>query len=114
MHREVINVPNGMVADHANQNTLDNRKANIRPATPTQNAYNKRKPNRKSTSIYKGVSWSQSDKKWMSRIYIDGKNRYLGCYKTQIEAAKAYDHAAKKYHGEFAYLNFPDHGREQI
>jgi hypothetical protein len=45
--------------------------------------------------------------KWIARIRYDGKHKFIGYFDDEIEAAKAYDEAAKKYHGEFAVLNFP-------
>jgi len=108
MHRAIMKVPEGMFCDHINHNSLDNRKVNLRAATCAQNSWNKRKQQGKYSSRYKGVSWSRSDKKWMSRIGVKGSKMYLGSFKDEIDAARAYDRAAKKYYGEFAVLNLPD------
>jgi len=96
-----------MCIDHINNNGLDNRKANLRPATPAQNARNRRKMAAKTSSKYKGVSYSASARKWCAAIRVNGQYKYFGLFQNEIEAAKAYDKAAKKYHREFAQLNFP-------
>ena len=107
MHREIIRVGDGKFCDHINHNGLDNRKTNLRPATQTENNRNRRKLKINNfRSKYKGVTWNQKEKGWAVRIMTNRKSRYVGCYKDEIEAAKAYDRAAKKYHGEFAVLNF--------
>ena len=54
MHREIIEVADGLFADHINHNSVDNRKANLRPATQTQNNRNRRKFAGRSNSRYKG------------------------------------------------------------
>ena len=106
MHHLVINIPDGMFCDHINHNGLDNRKANVRPVTHTQNVWNRRKFKKPSRSKYKGVDWATDMKRWRARIRVNGKRIYLGSFKNEIDAAKAYDTAAQKYHGQFAALNF--------
>ena len=108
MHREVIKVPDDMYVDHINQNGLDNRKANLRPATCAQNIRNRKKFFNKSRSRYKGLLWDRHYKKWRVRIHLNRTQIQIGVFDDEIEAAKAYDRAAKKYHGEFASLNFPE------
>ena len=107
MHREVIHPPDHLFADHINRNGWDNRKANLRPATRAQNTLNRSLINTKpSSSKYNGVSWSKSQKKWHAQLGLNGKYKFLGYFHDEIKAARAYDEAAKKYHGDFAVLNF--------
>jgi AP2 domain/HNH endonuclease len=108
MHREVCKVPDDMLVDHINHNGLDNRKANLRPATFAQNVRHRKKRSGNSRSRYKGIWWDKSWKKWCAEISVNRTKIRLGSYDDEIEAAKAYDRAAIKYHGEFANLNFPD------
>jgi hypothetical protein len=108
MHREVANTPDGLVCDHINGRTLDNRKANLRSATRLQNSWNSIKSSRIGYSKYKGITFYKREQKWGAQIYVEGRRIFLGKFKEEIEAAKAYDKAAKKYFGEFAKLNFPD------
>jgi len=104
MHRDIIQVPRGMVIDHINHNGLDNRKANLRAATVAQNGWNSR--NRKSRSKYRGVWWHKQLQKWRVGIWFNGNRKHIGYFEDVQEAAKAYDRAAHKYHGQFAVLNF--------
>ncbi len=108
MHRQVIHLPDHLFVDHINHNGLDNRKANLRPATCAQNNYNRILLRKSKTSKYKGVNWKKEARKWIVRIGVNGKQKQVGYFKDEIQAAKAYDEAAKKYHKEFAALNFPD------
>ncbi|MHC4259417.1 MAG: AP2/ERF family transcription factor [Planctomycetota bacterium] len=107
LHQEIIEVPDGMVTDHMNHDSMDNRKANLRPATRSQNTCHRRKRSDAKTSKYKGVSWKKSSRKWQAHIGFQKRDIHLGYFRDEIDAAKAYDEAARKYHGEFACLNFP-------
>lgn len=90
--------------DHWNNNGLDNRRENLRIATPSQNGQNKRLASN-STTKYKGVNWHKYGKFFVARITVDGKRVFLGNYRTAIEAAIAYNRGAIKHFGEFAKLN---------
>jgi len=113
MHRFIINAPCGRIVDHHNRESLDNRKVNLRFATHSQNCCNK-KILKKGTSEYRGVSLIKKSNKWQAVIYYNGTRKHLGLFENQQDAARAYDNAAKKYHGEFAMLNFPDESPVQI
>lgn len=93
------------MVDHRNGNGLDNRRSNLRPATVSQNAMNRRK-RVDNTSGYKGVSFRKETKVWRAYVSVLGKRVWLGQYPTATEAAAAYDVAAKLHYGEFARLNF--------
>lgn len=111
MHRELLRPPDGYVIDHINGSGLDNRRANLRLATVAQNAWNSGKRNPRSG--YKGV-WLAKDKGlWRAAIVCHGKREHLGYFRDKREAAKAYDRAAREYHGAFAVLNFPN-SRESV
>jgi len=97
-----------LFVDHINGNGLDNRKANLRLATPVQNNWNTKSGMGRGKSQYKGVKWHKHVKKWVAVISVDGRKKHLGYFTDEKEAAKAYDRAAKELRGEFAVLNFPD------
>lgn len=104
MARTIAGEPDGVV-DHKNGITLDNRRSNLRHATLSQNAGNRRIKMGKSK--YKGVTCTKGklQKKWKARIGNNGERIVLGNFYTEIEAARAYNKAAMAKWGEFAYLN---------
>jgi acetylornithine deacetylase/succinyl-diaminopimelate desuccinylase-like protein len=64
-----------------------------------------RKPNKTGVSIYKGVQWNNQRGKWKVRIRVRGKSIHVGYFKSEVNAAQAYNFAAEKYHKEFANYN---------
>jgi hypothetical protein len=104
MHRYLTNPEKGIIIDHINNNSLDNRMINLRPATPKQNSYNASKK-KNASSIYKGVTYSKKHKNYKSTIYKDSKEYYLGTYTNEIVAGLAYNIKATELFGEFANLN---------
>jgi hypothetical protein len=101
-----MNPPPHLLVDHRNNNSLDNRRANLRLATHAENCYNRPKIRTKTSSRYIGVYFEKSTGKWTAKIRVNGKRLWLGRFNSELEAALAYDAAARKYHGEFARTNF--------
>jgi len=101
MHQLIIN---SSEIDHLNGNGVDNQRSNLRSCTHKENSRNKRK-NKNAYSIYKGVSFMKSNKKWGSRIKCDYKSIHLGFFILEIDAAKAYNNKAIELFGKFANLN---------
>jgi hypothetical protein len=107
LHRLIMNAPDGLLVDHRNGDGLDNRRSNLRLATRSQNQFNKGK-RKNTTSQYKGVYFHKEHQRWAAQIIVEGKKICLGHFDSEIEAARIYDEAARKYGGVFARLNFPD------
>lgn len=104
LHRLIKNCPKEKEVDHINGDTLDNRKRNLRICSKSENSMNhgKRSDN---TSGFKGVCWDKATKKWRVEIMVRRKPIYMGVFSSKSKAAKIYNEAAKKLHGEFARLN---------
>lgn len=109
LHRVIMGDPAGAEVDHVNGDGLDNRRENLRVVTHQQNTRNTRL-RRTSRSGYKGVSKAKHVDAYRARIFLDGKEVWLGYFKSAVEAARAYDEAARRLFGKYASLNFPRKG----
>jgi hypothetical protein len=105
MHRLILNCPDDLYIDHISQNCLDNRKCNLRICNWQQNNWNKTKQIN-NTSGFKGVTKFRN--KWMAQITVNKKHINLGRFNSPKEASEAYERAAEKYFGEFAYKEVVD------
>lgn len=109
MHRAVLSETNSKInIDHIDGNGLNNCRKNLRKCSNGQNQYN-RTANSNSTSGIKGVCWMKNRSKWRVQIQANGKYIYVGLFENLELAISAHQSAAKKHHGEFANLNFPNH-----
>ena len=106
MHRFVTFAKNGQVVDHANGDTLDNRKINLRICNQSQNMGNSKR-HKRNKSGFKGVYLEKRTGKYVSSIKCN-KKFWIGSFDTAEKAARAYDAKARELFGEFARCNFPE------
>ena len=111
MHREIMDANDERFVDHRNCDSLNNRRSNLRFATCAENIRNRRK-RKNTTSQYYNVHFDKTENIWDCRLTHQGKQIRIGRFKSEVEAARAYDEAAKKYYGEFVRLNFPPESEE--
>lgn len=105
MHRFIMECGANQQIDHANGNKLDNRRANLRFATTSQNSANvgKRKDSR---NRFKGIHFHRHSGLWQAKIHFNGKRVTIGYFRSDEDAARAYDAKAREVFGEFARTNF--------
>lgn len=115
MHRVIAGAKPGENVDHVDGNGCHNWRANLRVATARQNGRNRTHKQIGCSSKFKGVIREKRADKWRARIRAGNigpnglaKTISLGLFDSEIDAAYAYDSAARKYFGPFAALNFPD------
>ena len=95
------NYSDELQVDHVDGDKTNNNASNIRMATQQQNQRGFRTKPRNCSSQYRGVHWSEQDKKWKSQITVDDKQKHLGCFDSERGAALAWNEAAL----EFGYLS---------
>ena len=104
MHRFILNAKAGEQIDHIDGNGLNNCRDNLRFVNNSQQHMNQRKT-KNSLSLYKGVDYYKTKKKWRAKIMKNYHSNHLGYFDTEEEAALAYNTAAKVLFGEYAKLN---------
>ena len=102
LHQFLMNA-NGKDVDHENNNTLDNRKSNMRIVEESNNSKNRKSRNKNNKSGYRNVSFYKG--KWIVQMQIDGKNKKIGSFDDVHEAGKFAEEMRQKYYGEFAGKN---------
>lgn len=111
LHRVVIGAEPGQEVDHVDANRLNNTRENLRICSRAENMMN-RHCFRGGHSGFKGVTFHKRLGKWAAQITSKNKNKWLGSFDDEAEAARAYDAAARELFGSFARLNFPAHGEQ--
>lgn len=105
MARQIMGVTESKImVDHADHNTLNNQRYNLRTCTNKENQWNKQKQSN-NKSGYKGVYWDKERLKWCTDIRKDGKTNHLGRFENKIDAILAYNDMAIKLFGKFACIN---------
>lgn len=87
--------------DHINHNTLDNRRENLRIATPSQQTCNQSLRRDNATGV-KGVSFNKHTGRYEAYVAVGRKRRFHKLFDTLEEAATAVKEARKRLHQEFA------------
>lgn len=101
-------IPEGLIVDHIDGNSLNNQIENLRTGTVSQNNANRRQRHYLATSKFHGVSWNRNRKKWVAQCKKDGEVIYVGSFESEFEAAKAHDSYVRGLHSGFEILNFPE------
>lgn len=108
MHRLILGAQRGEQVDHVDGKPLNNTRANLRIATHSENCRNSIGKASNRASQFKGLNWDRKLAKWRVYIGASGRSIYVGIYADELQAALAYDQAARQHHGDYACLNFPD------
>jgi hypothetical protein len=84
--------------DHINGDKTDNRWANLRAATPSQNKENIHRPQANNKSGFLGVTWHKRDRRWRATLRVQGRAKHLGYFDTPEAAHCAYLGAKRVLH----------------
>lgn len=109
LHAFIIGGSPDQLVDHADRNTMNNRRNNLRPCDATESMRNRGKSGKPRSSKWKGVHFDKSRalQPWAAQIGVNRKTMFLGRFFSEKDAALAYDSAALRLFGAFAALNFP-------
>jgi len=108
MHRFLVGAKDPIVqVEHRDRNGLNNQRENLRKCVNGENQANKPKQRGTFTSKFKGVYWDKQCGVFRAKIVIRGQKIYCGKFADEVQAALAYDAAARKHFGPFALCNFP-------
>ncbi len=113
LHRFILSEASGLLPgieiDHANGDGLDCRRSNLRTTTHQRNAQNRNATQKRTLSRFKGVTRRRNGR-WAARC----AGKHIGYFGEEMDAALAYDKAAREQFGRFACLNFPKPGEQGI
>lgn len=108
VHRVIFFMHHGYCppeVDHINRNRTDNRIENLRDPLSHSNNLGNQSHQVGTSSRFKGVCWDKNRSKWIAMIKINRRNKFLGRFNSEEDAATAYNRAAYSHFGEFANLN---------
>lgn len=101
LYRFLVGAPPGMQVDHINRDPLDNRRENLRLASPSQNQQNQVGAHRQSLSGIRGAHYNKRRGNFRARIILSEngvrRSKHLGDFDSPEEAGAAYEEARRKY-----------------
>lgn len=106
LHRRIVQAARGEDTHHKDEDSLNNQGSNLQIVTRAQHVRLTPRNKANKMSKFRGVTRNRRDGNWQVRIYVRPKNLHIGYFDSEKEAAQAYDTAARKFFGEFAFLNF--------
>ncbi len=107
MHRVIANTPPDALTDHIDGDGLNNTRTNLRVVSNQKNQHNQNHKQQNATSQFRGVCWDKRRTRWQANIAVDSKNKFLGYFTSEHEAAQAYDAAGFARDPEHFTPNFP-------
>lgn len=102
LHRFLLDVGKDMMVDHINNDTLDNRKSNLRATNNDENLKNRSGRNINNKSGYRNVCWNKGYKMWAVQLQIEGRNKVLGLFDDVNEAGRYAEKMRRYYYGDFS------------
>ena len=94
--------------DHIDANGFNNDARNLRMATNLMNSHAGRRKAKGCSSQYIGATWCRNNKKWKAQCMINGKNKNLGLFESELDAAIARDRYCYEQGMPKEKLNFPE------
>lgn len=107
LHREIMKPDKGLDIHHIDGDSCNNQRKNLTITTRSQNLQGFQRPKKGKTSKFRGVRKRSDCQIWEARVWLASKQVYSAHFKSEEEAARAYDRAAWKFFGKFAQFNFP-------
>jgi len=86
--------PDRQYVDHKDGNKSNNNPSNLRLLSHHDNMRSYNKPTKGSTSLFRGVSFSNEKGLWVTQITSDYKRVFRGYFYSELEAALSYNHRA--------------------
>lgn len=101
LHRVIIKAKKGQIVDHINQDKKDNRRANLRLVSKSENNYNSSK--RKHSKFGRGITFDKYGNRFRACISYNNKTLKLGSFSNVTDAKRAYNKKAKEIYGDMAF-----------
>jgi hypothetical protein len=107
LHNEIMEPVKGQQVHFLDGNSLNCQRSNL-ILLPISTCRHMATPSKSKTCRFKGVRFDNKTGSYLANIKENGKNKYLGTFTIPTYAALAYDRAARRIYGPYAYQNLPE------